>query len=428
MTEKQENKKYNLYEEGKKANLTLTYIIAILLSIFTGLAGFYIGDRKAYPKTNESGQNVVIPDDEEIDKLFTDENYDLELYKKIVALLKENYIDESKIDEKELFYGSLRGMVDSIGDPATNYFSPEDYEEYKKSEFEGSFKGIGVRLEYRESLVSIEQVFEGSPAEESGVEVGWFLVEVNGKDVTKDTIEEIVNKVRGEENTVVKIGFFNPRDGEKVEKEITRREVQVESMRLIEVNNDTVIFEISRFLEPTPEQWRSKWDQKVSEINSKGYKNIILDLRNNGGGYLDAAIYASNDILDAGSLVMKEKTRTREKETKTTNKSPRLKDKKIVVLVNGNTASASEILAGALNYNKGIKIIGSKTYGKGTVQSPIELDEGGALKVTTEYWLLPSGQRLDKDTPITPDIEISFDEEAYKEGRDVYVEEALKQL
>lgn len=156
----------------------------------------------------------------------------------------------------------------------------------------------------------------------------------------------------------------------------------------------------------------------------------MIDLRGNGGGYLDASVHAANDILPSGKHVLTEKSRTRgDIKTDTLKSNPELKDKKIIILINGGTASASEILAGAVKFNKpDVKIIGSKTYGKGTVQNTWTLDNGGALKITTEYWLLPNGQKLENETPILPDIEIKQDQDALKNGRDNVLEESLKQF
>jgi carboxyl-terminal processing protease len=408
-------------------------VIVVLLSVLTGLFGYYLGDRGSLRslfvsrgQQLEGGQELQSYSQEELDKKLSSGSYNFDLYRQIVANLKDKYVDSDKVQDQKLFDGSLKGMVDSIGDKATNYFSAEDYKSYLES-FSGQFEGIGVRLEYQSGSVVVMEVIAGSPAEKAGVQIGYVFYKVDGADVSGNSIEEVVAKVRGKSGTTVKVSFIDPSKKEEVLKDITRAAIKVDSMRLVEKNQDTVVFEVSRFTEDELDVWNSKWDKNVNEIVAKGYKNVILDLRGNGGGYLAAAVHAANDFLEPGKLIVTEKSKVRaDVPTLSTNKTPKLKGKNVVILINGGTASASEILSGAIKFHNGYKVLGTKSFGKGTVQNTYNLPNGGAVKITTEYWLMPTGKRLDNENPIMPDTEIKQDIEQQKIGKDNVLDEAMK--
>jgi carboxyl-terminal processing protease len=426
----------DMFEDNSyKTNNTLGVIVIVcLFSILTGILGYYVGDRGLGAKFFNSNTfkrestEATIYTDEELSKLVNSGSYDMNLYKQVIANLKEKYVDAEKVKDNELFNGSLKGMVDSIGDKATTYFSAKEYQEYKSS-FSGRYEGIGVRMEYQNNQVVVIDVMPNSPAEKADVREGYIFYKVDGTDISTNSIEDIVAKVKGEAGTAVKIVFIDPLEKVEVEKDIVRAPITVESMRLVEKSPDTVVFEVTRFTEDSLDKWKSLWDKNVSEINAKGYKNVVLDLRGNGGGYLDAAIYAANDFLEPDKLIVSEKSRIRpDKDTKSTNRSPRLKGKKVIFLVNNGTASASEILTAAVKYHNNIKVIGTKTFGKGTVQNTYDLPNGGAIKVTTEYWIMPTGKRLDNENPILPDREVKTDPGQNRKGEDSVLNEALKEL
>lgn len=420
-------------------NVYNTIIIVLLFSLISGSIGYFFGvsgfskriqdafSIATSQNTTTDGTAKVYTADEIASKI--DQNqYDFNTYYQIIGNLKDKYVDQSQVTDEKLFDGTLKGLVASIGDAPTVYMNKDDYKKYRES-FSGTFEGIGVRLEYDNNKVIISDVLENSPAKEAGLQQGYIFVEVDGKNVQSLTIDDVVNAVRGQSGSKVKIKFHDPVTNKDIEKEITRAPISVESMRLVPKDSDTVVIEISRFTEDSLDKWTSKWDATVKEIQSKGYKNVILDLRGNPGGYLEAAVYAANDFLKPGSLVLTERSRDKGDVKKTTtNQNPRLADKNLVILVNSGTASAAEILSGALKFDAGVKVIGTKTYGKGTVQETYTLQNGGALKITTEYWLLPDGKKLDHDNPIKPDIEIQQDQEKLRNGEDNVMNEALKQV
>ncbi|GIW57544.1 MAG: peptidase S41 [Candidatus Dojkabacteria bacterium] len=429
----------DLFKSESKSNRLNTVISIILVICISVTSGFVVGrstfgDRivnflsnRGFNTSDTTGFDIYT--EEQLNSLIDLRYYDFNLYKHIVANIKDKYVEPEIIDERKLFENSLKGLVAGIGDPNTVYMTAEDYLKYKES-LEGRFEGIGVRLAYYENRIVVNDVLPDSPASKAGVKNGYVFLEVNGVNVESYTLEDLVAKVRGPAGSVVKIKFFDPISRTTIDKEIVRAAIKVDSLRLQERDKDTVVLQIYRFTESDLKTWMTKWDSIVQEINNKGYKNIIIDLRGNGGGYLDAAVYAASDFLEPGKLVLTARTRDKSNIPITTKQNiPRLKDKNVVILINGGTASASEILAGALRFHKGYKLLGLKTYGKGTVQTIYEIPNNlGALKITVEYWLLPDGQKLDKDNPIQPDKVVDLDQQSYRNGVDNQIEEAMKEL
>jgi carboxyl-terminal processing protease len=425
----------NIAQENTfKGSLYNSIILVTLFSVIFGFFGYLVGTNPSFQgvrnflNSANRGKAAQTYTDAEIASKIDVDAYDFNLYYQIIANLKDNYVDPSKVKDKEIFDNSLKGVVSAIGDKNTEYMTPEDYVKYKEG-FAGKFEGIGVRLEYSQNRIIVSQVFDNSPASKAGVQEGFVFVEVDGVNVEKDSLDGLTLKVRGNAGSIVKIKFYDPLKSEFVTKDITRAAITVESIRVIEKDSETAILEVARFTEPTVAEWEAKWDKAVSEIVSKGYKNIVLDLRGNLGGYLDAAVYAAGDFMEPGKIVVSEKNRNNEETVlKSDRANPRLKDKKVTILINGGTASAAEILAGALSHHKGYKMLGTKSYGKGTVQVTYELYNGGALKVTVEYWILPNGKRLDNDNPILPDIEVIQDQEKYRNGEDLQMQKALETI
>ncbi len=418
----------------------LNFIISIILIICVSVTfGFVIGRSKfgdsiVYFVSNrriDTSYNTGFETytEEQLNNLIDLRYYDFGLYQQIVANIKSKYVDKESIDERKLFESSLKGLVAGVGDPNTVYMTAEDYQKYKEN-LEGRFEGIGVRLAYYENRIIVNDVLPDSPASKAGVKNGYVFLEVDGVNVESYTLDNLVQKVRGPAGSIVKVKFFDPISRSTIDKEIVRAPIKVDSLRLEERNKDTVVLQIYRFTESDLNMWIRKWDTVVQEINNKGYKNVIIDLRGNSGGYLDAAVYAAGDFLEPGQLVLTVRSRDNRNVPITTERTiPRLRDKNVVILINGGTASASEIFAGALRFHKGYKLIGLKTYGKGTVQTIYEIPNNlGALKITVQYWLLPDGRKLDNGNPIQPDKVVDLDQQNYRNGVDNQLDEALKEL
>lgn len=416
----------NLHQDKRqKQKHYWNIVILLLFGIFSGLIGYLIGiniQNKNLVQTT-STTSAQIYSREELDSLVNGGIYDYDLYRQIVANLKASYAGE--IDDKKLFEGSLKGLVDALGDPATVYMTEKEYADFLDS-LSGSFEGIGVRLEKKDNKVFVVEVLKDSPAQRVGIKTGLFFVKVNDEVVENQELHVIVSKVRGPKGSTVKVVLRDLVDGKDYEYSVVRDSIDTPSMEVIKINDDTALFKIYRFSDSTLQEWKDNWDKSVSELSH--YEKIIIDVRGNGGGFLEAAVYASGDFLESDKIVLYEKG----KSTNTpdaivpSQRKYRLANKKVAILADQYTASAAEIFIGALRHHKGYKIIGVKTFGKGTVQDVIDLPgNNGYLKVTIKYWLLPNGKKLDSENSIVPDIEEKLNTDSINGNYDNQVNQAI---
>jgi carboxyl-terminal processing protease len=330
-------------------------------------------------------------------------------------ILHSKYIND--IDDQELFYGSVAGMVRAVGDPYTVYSPPEDTKQFEET-IKGVFSGIGVEIGMRKGLITVIAPLEGSPAQQAGVLQGDVIIGVNQETITQDTtIDEVVQKIRGPKGEAVIITIARSGDNEPKDISIIRDTIEIESVRVKNENGITHI-SITNFNGDTSERFTKAAKQAV-KAKTKG---IIIDVRNNPGGYLDSAVDIASVILDRGTLVVSEKG-TQDKEYNASGKNI-LKDIPIVILVNSGSASASEILAGALSDQLNTPIIGTKTFGKGSVQEFIKLEDNSSLRVTVAKWFTPNGRSI-SDEGIEPTIEV---EEDYETEEDEQLNKAREEL
>ena len=416
----------NLHQDKRhKQKQYWNIAIILLFGIFTALIGYLIG-------INIQNKNLVkitsttpaqIYGEEELNSLVDGGIYDYDLYRQIVANLKANYAGE--IDDKKLFEGSLKGLVDALGDPATVYMTEKEYADFLDS-LSGSFEGIGVRLEKKDNKVFVVEVLKDSPAQKLGIKTGLFFVKVNDENVENQDLHVIVSKVRGPKGSTVKVVLRDPGDGKDYEYSVVRDSINTPSMEVVKLKEDTALFKIYRFSDSTLQEWKDNWDRSVSELSK--YEKIIIDVRGNGGGFLEAAVYASGDFLESDKIVLYEKGKSTNTpdEIVPSQRKYRLANKKVAILADQYTASAAEIFIGALRHHKGYKIIGVKTFGKGTVQDVIDLPgNNGYLKVTIKYWLLPNGKKLDSENSIEPDIEEKLNTDSINGNYDNQVNQAI---
>lgn len=355
----------------------------------------------------------------------------MDLFWETWDLMKSRYVEQGKVTEEEMMYGAIKGLVDSYEDPATIFLTPEETQQFNDSNEGKYFEGIGAELGYLDGSIVVVSPIDGSPAKAAGIRPGDYILAVDGEEIQKnDNIYDVVEKIRGEAGTKVTISVLHQGELSPVDIEITRGEITVPSMSVsfIGENEDIALIDVARFTDSSYSSWIEKWNSAVTEVNSKGVDKVIVDLRGNPGGYFDAAIYAADDFLDKDIVIAKQEDGNGRVETFSAKNGGKLLNTKVVVLVDGGSASASEIFAGALQKNKKATIVGSKTYGKGTAQSVLDLSGGSTLHVTVLKWLLPDGTWLNRDNPITPDVEIETSTEDFVEGNDPQMDEAIKQV
>lgn len=358
------------------------------------------------------------------------EKVDTTMYWDVWDILRSNYVDSSEISPQDMMYGSIKGLVNSYNDPATVFLTPEETEEFKATSEGKYFQGIGAELGYENGNIIVVTPLDGSPAKAAGIRAGDYILAVDDKDITaEDTVYDVVARIRGEEGTKVKLKILHKDSNKPVEVSIERKQITVASMNVDFLENKSIaLFRVNRFTEASYSEWVSEWNAKVKEIKDAKVNKIILDLRGNPGGFFDAAIYAADDFLQGGYTISMQQDGKGKIDKYESKDGGNLTEVKLVVLVDGGSASAAEILAGALQQADRATIVGEKTYGKGTAQNVIDLSDGSSLHITTLKWLLPNGNWLNKEEPITPDVIIEFTDEDFIAGKDPQLVEAIKQI
>lgn len=300
--------------------------------------------------------------------------------------------------------GQFKGLVDSLEDPYSEYVTKSDKDKLNDS-LNRRYEGVGIQFDFQSTDIKVVKTIPGSPAEAADVRAGDILAKVDDTDVRSLKDEEILNKIRGIEGSMVKLEFN--RSGEVVIKDLKRAKILTELITL-EVRDNVGIIKINSF----GENLDSRMQVIASSIKSNpNIKNLIIDVRDDGGGLLNEAIEVISYFLPANTLILKEKSKSSMTEQFSKPKTVSLLAYPLQILVNGNTASASEILAGALRDQRSIKLVGQKTFGKGVVQKLFPLINGDSIKLTTAEWLTPNGSQINKKG-LEPDIAVDSDKDA----------------
>ena len=330
---------------------------------------------------------------------------------------------DGKIDYQSMINGAVSGMVNALGDPYTVFMNADQSKSFD-AELEGSITGIGAEVGIKDNRVIIVAPIDNSPAANAGIKAQDIVLTIDGTDTTGMDINTAVSKIRGDAGTKVKLQM--QRGDTKLDFEITREKINTKSVKWEVKEGNIGFIEISRFDSNTTELTK----QATSELSSKGVKAIILDLRNNPGGYLDAAVDVSSEFIKSGTIVTEKPTSRSGKEEKySASGKGKLIDTNIpmVVLVNGGSASAAEIVSGALQDNGRAILIGEKTFGKGSVQAIENLTGGASLRVTVAHWFTPNGKNISKEG-ITPNIEIKLTEADSNANKDPQLDKAIEYL
>lgn len=315
----------------------------------------------------------------------------LQKYREIIDKYYLGEIDDTKLEE-----GAIKGYIEGLGDPYTEYISKEEMDTYLDDTM-GNFVGIGIYMvkntEY--DRIQVLSTIKDSPAEKAGIQAGDLIITVDGIEYKADDMTTASNNIKGEEGTKVTVEIL--RGTETIKYEITREKVKVNPVEGKVINNNIGYIKFTSFDETTAEDFKAKFE----EINKKGIQSLIIDLRNNGGGIVDQALEIADYITDKDSVLLYEVDKNN-KETVKKSKTDPIINMPIVILTNENTASASEILAGALKDLGKAKIVGTKTYGKGVIQQILSLSDGSGLKITIEEYQTPNRNKINK-VGIEPD-------------------------
>ena len=369
-------------DRGKKVERSTL----VLVSVFMLVLGFAGGSRI------DDIRNLIAP----VFGLKKVERIDFSNVEKTYQALVSNF--DGEIDKQKIIDGASKGLVEAVGDKYTEYMASKEAEEFNKSLSGDVGTGIGVELAKDGDSVKVVRVLAKNPAESVGILAGDVISKVNGEDVSKENTSEISKKIRGDAGTTVKIGVV--RGNEKKEFSVTRAKIENPSVELTK-KDGVATLSIYRFDSETGVLAK----KYAEEIKNEGISKVILDLRGNGGGYVQAAKTVASLWLEKNALIVSEKTGSKTvEEIRATGDNP-LKGIKTVILLDGSSASASEIVAGALKEHKAAQIVGEKSYGKGSVQTTIDMPNGALLKVTIAKWFTPSGKNI-SNNGISPDIKV----------------------
>jgi len=354
---------------------------------------------------------------------------DMNLFMEVWNIMEEDFVNAEDITEEDKIYGAIKGLVDSYDDSATTFLTPVETEVFESTNEGKYFEGIGAELGYDDGYIVIISPLDGSPAKEAGIRPGDIILSVDGEDVNQgDNVYEVVEKIRGESGSTVVLEVLHDGDTESTKIEITRGEITVPSMTVEFLGDDIAYLDLARFTDSTYLTWINNWEEATQEIVDSAVTKMILDLRSNPGGYFDAAIYAADDFLEGTEVISIQEDGQGSKEEFSSDDGGDLTGLELVVLVDSGSASASEILAGALQYYEVAVIVGEETYGKGTAQAIEGFSDGSSLHVTVYKWLLPDETWINSDNPITPDYEIELTNEDFTAGDDPQLDKAIDLL
>ncbi len=366
---------------------------AVLVAVLCVATGYAVGAQQSAQAVVPVGEGHVtnqgfIPPDVSNDA-------DFATFWEVWRAVRAAYVDQP-VSEKNLYYGSISGMVASLNDPYSTYFTPEDAQAFDE-QLAGSFFGIGAQLDMKDDQIVVVAPLPGTPADRAGLRTGDSIVAIDGVTTDGMNIYEAVSHIRGEKGTAVVLSILRDGAAETQAFSIVRDEITVDSVTYAMKDDHVAVIEISMFNEDTSSLFAKAAENAVKD----GATSIVLDLRNNPGGLLDSAIDLAGYWIPKGGTAVIEDVRGTQTKYPTSG-SGSLKDIPTVVLVNGGSASAAEILAGALQDTHGATVIGEQTFGKGSVQEYRDLPDGGAVKITVARWLTPLGRSIDKQG-IAPD-------------------------
>ena len=351
---------------------------------------------------------------------FAMKDVDFDMFWDVWKLAKSNYVDQP-VSDKDLFYGALEGLVYGLGDHYSNYFDPEKAQAFN-DELDGTFFGIGAQIGLDDDgFITVIAPLPENPAEKAGITAGDHILAIDGVDTTGMSVDEAVKRIRGEKGTVVKLMILAKEAKEPKTVEIVRDEISVKSVTWKMRDDGLAVITVTIFNEDTSKLF----GEAVTDMLKKNPKGLIVDLRNNPGGLLDSAINLAGYWMDGKTAVMEE---VRGKRTESVARGNNLlAHMPTTVLVNGGSASASEILAGALQDYHFATLVGEKTFGKGSVQEYHDLPDGSAVKITVARWLTPLGRSIDKEG-IIPDNVVPYTVEDLHADRDPQLQKAVDLL
>lgn len=408
--------------EQQKSPLA-SFILIILIFIIGWQSSLYYYntfEKNGYKGTNKQEDET---DSKKENKEISANDVDLKLLFTVWQKLSESYVDEKVFNKQKQIYGAIHGLVESLDDPYTVFMTPEESKEFQAS-LDGKLEGIGAELTVEDKNLVVVSPLKGSPAERAGLQPGDIIYKINDEMAAEMSLFEAIMKIRGEKGSKVNLTIFRKGGSEPIKVSIERDSISLASVSWEKKDDDIAYVSINQFSDNT----KTEFQKAVSELLLTKPKGMILDLRYNGGGYLDIAVDIVGEFIEGKKKAVTIKQREDKKsESIFSDGTGRLTEIPLVILVNNGSASASEIVAGAIqDYKRGI-IIGEQTFGKGSVQEVETLEDGSSLRITIAKWFTPNERTIDH-LGITPDRVIEFTEEDSKKKKDPQLDEAIQYI
>ncbi|MDP3785021.1 MAG: S41 family peptidase [bacterium] len=389
-------------------------IAAILILMATFALGAFFGYEKR-PEV-EKVRNIINPEAPPAREV------DFGPFWKAWRLIDEKYAAPDGIDHQKMVWGAIQGSLRALDDPYTAFFPPEEKKLFE-SEIRGNFGGVGMEIGIRKGILTVIAPLKGTPADAAGIKAGDKILKIGDKETIDFTTEEAVRLIRGDKGTVVKLLILSEASDKPREVSVTRDTIRIPTLETDKKEGGVFIIKLYNFSAEAPDQFRSALRQFILSGSDK----LLIDLRNNPGGFLEASVDIASWFLDTGEVVVRERFKSGEEQLYRSKGYNPFKKLPLVVLVNKGSASASEILAGALKDHGVAKLVGEKTFGKGSVQEVLSVTDDTSLKVTIARWLTPNGQDISKNG-LAPDIEIKVSEDDATKGKDLQLERAFEIL
>lgn len=350
---------------------------------------------------------------------------DFTLFWQVYDSIQQNYYDKSKIDGKKILYGAIQGMVGSLGDPYTTFLTP-DQNKQSQDYLSGTYEGVGIQLGYKDSKMVVMAPLDGSPAKAAGVRSGDLVLKIADKTTTNMTLDDAVTLIRGKAGTAIDLTLAHDGATSSYTTHLVRAQIQLKTAMFTDKGNGVGYIKISQFSSNTSQEW----DAAVDEALKAGEKSLVLDVRDDPGGYLTAAVHVGSEFIANGPIVKQDEGG--KVTDATADHSGRLLGIPVVVLVNKGSASASEIVSGALQDAGRGTLVGEQSFGKGTIQEVDDIpcnSSGGAvcpsLHLTIAKWLTPKGRWI-HGIGLTPDVKVAMTDDDFKAGNDPQLDRAIQ--
>ncbi|MBP6913359.1 MAG: S41 family peptidase [Candidatus Levybacteria bacterium] len=406
-----------------RRKFSLSFFHVLLIILIAGGIGYLLGTNQI----SASWKNYVPIVSINKKNPPANQNLDMAPFYEVLDKVNRDYYDKSKINSQKILHGAISGALQSLDDPFTSFFPPKQNTDFK-TQMAGEFSGIGAELGLnKDNKISVMSPIDESPADKAGIESGDEILAVDGQSTNGWTLPQTVEKIRGPKGTTVKLTVLHDKETKPTNLSIVRDTIQVKSVTGWVKNfsctkdgcqeekecptcNTISYIRLSQFGDKTNQEWTQMINSLYPKmIGSKNFKGLVLDLRNNPGGYLQDAVFIASEFVKSGNIVS-QADGNGEKIDMPVSRNGILLDIPVVVLINKGSASASEIVSGALRDHKRAILIGETSFGKGTIQQPVDLADGSSVHLSVGKWLTPNGTWVDKKG-LTPDIKIIFDKE-----------------